>query len=165
MEWLSSLMSGGVEGIGKGISEMAQGVRKAIMGPELSAEDKAKIEMQLLAMDQGAQKMAAEYESMLAKGQIDLNLLDAQSNDKFRSWPRPSVIWMCVFGFFYCFILRPLLPWSLNVAGLILSAWGYQVVPIPELPPLETEVLLTMAGCLLGLGGYRTMEKIKGLKK
>lgn len=162
MEWLSSLMSGGVEGFGKGISTMAQGIRAAIVGPEMTAEQKTQIDMQLLMMDQAAQKMTADYEALIAKGQIDLSTLDAQSGDRFRSWPRPAAIWMCVLGLFYSFIIQPIVPWTLEVLANILTLFGYQLIKIPPLPQLSGEVLLGLGGSLLGLGGLRTLDKIKG---
>ena len=158
MEILSSLFSGGIEGIAKGVGSLAKDIREAIVGPELTSDQKAQIQIQLLAMEAAAQKAAADYESQLAAGQINLNTLDAQSTDRFRSYGRPAAIWMCVLGLFYSFILQPLLPWSVET---FCAVFGYMPV-IKPLPSLPTEILMTLGGSLLGLGGYRAWEKIKG---
>ena len=58
-------------------------------------------------------------------------------------------------GLAYDFLLRPLLPW-------VLSACGVQGLPI--MPALDMGTLITLLGGMLGLGGMRTFEKVRGLK-
>ena len=60
---------------------------------------------------------------------------------------------MCVVGLGYTFLLRPLLPWLIAVTGL----------QVPPLPPIDTGELFVLLGGLLGVGGFRTMEKMKGV--
>jgi hypothetical protein len=158
MDIIGSLFAGGIKGVAEGIGSMAKGIREAIVGPELTPEQKTQIQLQLLAMEQAANQAAAQYESQLAAGQINLNTLDAQSTDRFRSYGRPAAIWMCVLGLFYSFLLQPLLPWTVETFCVV---FGYTPL-IKPLPNLPTEILMTLGGSLLGLGGYRSWEKTKG---
>jgi hypothetical protein len=49
-------------------------------------------------------------------------------------------------------LIRPMLPWLLQVLG----------ADAPGLPPVETEVLYVLLANLLGFGGYRTFERVRG---
>lgn len=158
MDWLASLIGGGAKGMLEGIGSMAKGIREAIVGPELTSEQKTQIEMQLAAMEAAAQKAAQDVDAIQAAGQIDLNKLDAQSGDRFRSWPRPAAMWTCVIGLAYSFLVQPLLPWTVQTIADVTG----RVAKISTLPSLNTEVLMTLACSLLGIGGYRMWEKVKG---
>ena len=88
------------------------------------------------------------------QGQLEINKAEAESKSFFRGGWRPAVGWVCVIGLFYSFVLRPVLPW-------IISTVGFETEP---LPPMDMGTLLPLLGGMLGLGGFRTYEKIKGLK-
>ena len=114
-------------------------------------EQKAKAQLELLRLQQeGAFKeLDAELQVNLAQTQI--NEAEAQQSDFFRGGWRPAAGWACVFGLGYEFMLRPLLPWALAVAG----AEG-----IPELPSLDG-VLFELLFGMLGLGTLRTADRWK----
>ncbi|QQE90832.1 hypothetical protein GKQ51_08320 [Azotobacter chroococcum] len=57
----------------------------------------------------------------------------------------------CIAGLAYEFLVRPLLPWLLTVAG---------AVDVPPLPSLD-EVLFELVFGLLGLGTLRTADRWK----
>lgn len=57
-----------------------------------------------------------------------------------------------MFGLVYQFFLMPILPWVATVIGL----------DVPPLPPIDNDTLLTLLFGMLGLGGLRTFERIKG---
>ena len=84
-------------------------------------------------------------------GQMEINKVEAANASVFVSGWRPFVGWVCGGGLVYTFIGQPLLSW----ASLI---WNF---PIP--PNLDMGTLITLLGGLLGLGGMRTAEKIKGV--
>ena len=153
-----SLLAGGVKGLAEGVGSLALNIRTAIKGPELSPEKKAEIEQQLLAMEAAANKAAADYDTAQMQGQVELMKLDAQSGDKFRAYGRPSAIWICVAGLAYSFLVQPFLPWAVET---VCSVTGYVSV-IKPLPVLNGEVLLAMASSLLGIGGMRSLERVKG---
>ena len=114
-------------------------------------EQKAKAQLELLRLQQeGAFKeLDAELQVNLAQARI--NGAEAQQSDFFRGGWRPAAGWACVFGLGYEFMLRPLLPWALAVAG----AEG-----IPELPSLDG-VLFELLFGMLGLGTLRTADRWK----
>lgn len=158
MAFWDSLIAGGIKGMAEGIGSMAKDIRTAITGDEpLTAEQKARLQEQLAAMEAAAQKAALEYDTAQMTGQIELNKIEAGSDSLYKSGWRPAVGWVCVAGLCFTFIVRPLLPWIVQVAGI---PFGYQstLPPMPEIPMTDLIVLLTG---MLGLGTMRTIEKMK----
>jgi hypothetical protein len=113
--------------------------------PDPIARQAAKV--RLLELEQQGKLAALNAELQLAQGQLEVNKIEAASPDRFVSGWRPAVGWVCAGGFAYTVLLQPLLPW--------LFGGG----PLPDIP---TEVLMTLLLGMLGLGGLRTAEKIKG---
>ncbi len=65
---------------------------------------------------------------------------------------RPAAAWICVIALGYQLIARPLGNWViLNFTAL------------SQCPPLNDDSLMTLVMGLLGLGAYRTHEKVKGV--
>jgi hypothetical protein len=122
---------------------------------KLIPDPKAKIEahLALLKMQQEGEFKALEAELAIATGQIETNKIEAASTSFFRGGWRPAVGWVCVTGLGVTFVARPLLPWSVGL-------WGVEVQPIPE---LNTTELMGLLFGMLGLGGLRTAEKMKGV--
>lgn len=113
---------------------------------------KAAAQLELIKLQQAGEFKQLEASMQLALAQIEVNKLDAQSGDAFRGGWRPAAGWVCVSGLAYQFLLRPLLPWLVQVAG----------GEVPPLPVLDLEELMFILAGLLGLGGFRTLERIKG---
>ena len=55
-------------------------------------------------------------------------------------------------GLAYQFIAQPLLPWCVALFG----------ATVPPLPAIDNETLLVLLSGMLGLGGMRTFERVKG---
>jgi hypothetical protein len=123
-----------------------------IVGPLFKVIDKiipdpqAKAQMQLELI-----RLQQSGELAQMTGQMEINKVEAASPDLFRGGWRPFIGWICGAGLLYQFLLRPLLGWLSNING-----WA---VP----PPLEMDTLLTLLLGMLGLGAYRTAEKVKGV--
>lgn len=117
--------------------------------PDANSANEAKLK--ILEMQQKGELAALEADMKLAQGQMEINKVEA-ATDGFRGGWRPAAGWVCVFGLFYTFLLRPLLPW-------IATALGFAVEPLPSIDTME---LLALLGGMLGLGGYRTVERLKG---
>ena len=79
-----------------------------------------------------------------------MNEVEAQSESLFKSGWRPATGWLCVFGLFLHTVGYPLLGWALTV-------WA----PGTPIPTVDTESLVSILVGLLGLGGYRTIERLK----
>lgn len=162
MAFWDDIMAGGIKGMAEGVGSLAVSIRTAITGDApLTTDQKAKLQEQLAAMEAVAQKAAADYDTAQMSGQVDLLKIDAQSNDKFRSYGRPAAIWICVAGLGYTFLIQPMLPWCVDTFCTLLG-YANQVKPLPS---LDSTALMTMAGSLLGIGGMRSFERVKGVSK
>lgn len=117
-------------------------------------EEKAKAQYELFKLQQEGAFKELEAELQMAQGQMDINKAEAESPDFFRGGWRPFIGWVCGLGLAYQFIFRPLLTFTLMVAETKVQA----------LPALEMETLMTLLLGMLGLGGLRTAEKLKGVK-
>jgi hypothetical protein len=120
---------------------------KVLPDPQAAAEAK----LRAIEMAQKGELAALDAEMRLALGQLDVNKAEA-ATDVFRGGWRPACGWTCAFGLAYTFLLRPLLPW---VAAL----FGAQVPPLPD---IDTDTLMVLLTGMLGLGGLRSFERIKG---
>jgi len=107
-------------------------------------QKKAEAELELLKMTQ-----AGDLQVILA--QLQINAKEAESSSVFVAGWRPFVGWTCGIGLFYATIGVNLLSWLSTAKG-----W-----PLP--PVVDTDTLLYVLGAMLGIGGLRTLEKIKGI--
>lgn len=116
--------------------------------------DKAKaaeIQFETFKLLQSAEGKALEADVQLALGQLEVNKIEAAAPDLFRGGWRPFIGWTCGGGLFYQIIVRPIFGWVAT------NAWGWT-----EPPSLEMDTLLTLLFSMLGLGAYRTYERVKG---
>ena len=88
----------------------------------------------------------------IVQGQLDTNRAEATSTSAFTSGWRPAIGWVCGAALCMQYIARPLLMWGGIVAG---HAW-------PTLPGIDDNLWQLMLG-MLGLGGLRSFEKVKGV--
>lgn len=114
-------------------------------------EQKAKAQLEMFKLQQEGAFKELEAHLQLAQGQMEINKAEAESPDFFRGGWRPFIGWVCGLGLFYQFLLRPILTFILMVAE----------TKVQTLPALELETLMTLLFGILGLGAYRTLEKIK----
>lgn len=146
---IADLARGGAEGIFKGVGQFAKDVRSAITGNDpLTSEQKAALQQRSMDIELAV----LQADQAVALGQIEVNKADASSGSIFRGGWRPAVGWVCVFGLGYQMIIRNILPW---VVGLFGST-------VPAMPGLELDSLMTLLAGMLGLGGFRTFERVKG---
>jgi hypothetical protein len=93
------------------------------------------------------------------QGQIEINRESAKSNSLFVAGARPFILWTCGIAFAFNFIVMPLFPWILSIA----SIWYPEASKISQPAPLSMSEMMPVLMGLLGLGGYRTFEKTKGV--
>ena len=99
--------------------------------------------------------MAERYAHELAQGQIEINKQEASHRSMFVAGWRPFVGWCCGVALAWHFVLAP----------FIIFGSAYAGVPLPDLPQFDMSSLLTVLMGMLGLGGLRSFEKVKGLTK
>lgn len=122
-------------------------IEKFIPDPQQAADAKLK----MLEMAQKGELAVLDADMKLALGQMEINKEEAKT-DMFRGGWRPATGWACVAGLVYQFLAQPLVPWFAAVIGLT----------VPPLPPIDNETLMVLLTGMLGLGGLRTFEKVKG---
>lgn len=120
---------------------------KIIPDPQAAAEAKLKA----LELAQKGELAVLDADMRLALGQMEVNKAEA-STDLFRGGWRPATGWVCVAGLAYQFLIQPLLPWVFAVFGL----------HVPPLPAIDNDTLMVLLTGMLGLGGLRTFERVKG---
>jgi hypothetical protein len=98
-------------------------------------------------------RMAADGELKQILAQLEINAREAAHPSVWVSGWRPGFGWAGVAGFAYATILQPLLAWGAAVKG-----W-------PAPPALNLDLLWVVVTGLLGIGGLRSVEKIKGAAK
>jgi hypothetical protein len=81
--------------------------------------------------------------------QAEINKIEATHRSVFIAGWRPFIGWVCGTGLGFVFVFNPIIQWTTGTAG-------------PEMP---TEAMLTLVVSLLGLAGYRTVEKVTGAAK
>lgn len=120
---------------------------KVIPDPQARLEAQYK----LLALQQAGEFKEIDTALAMAQGQMDINKAEAANPSVFVSGWRPAMGWCCV-GIF-----------AANYIGVPMLTWLSPLLHIP--PPTRmdmSEVLPVLAG-MLGLGGLRAAEKIKGV--
>ena len=89
-----------------------------------------------------------------AKAQIQLNAVEAATGSLFIAGWRPAVGWCCALAMLLNFILIPFINLGLDVADVSI-----------QLELINMETMMPVLLGMLGLGGLRTAEKIKGVQR
>jgi len=113
--------------------------------PDKQAADAAKFKLFELAQAGELKALDADLEAM--RSQTDINKIEAAHDNVFVSGWRPAVGWICALALAYQYIGRPLL---IGLAGYT------------DMPGLDGTLWELLAG-LLGIAGFRTFEKVRGV--
>jgi hypothetical protein len=93
--------------------------------------------------------------------QTAINRQEAAHKSLFVAGWRPAVGWTCAFAFAYSFVLQPF--------GVMLAEISSQYLEFDfdpaQLPGLDMAPMMTVLMGMLGLGGLRTFEKLKGVSR
>jgi hypothetical protein len=133
---MSPLLIGPVLEIGKSLIDR--------FFPDPAEKARAEMEMMTLLQTQDLQRVLA---------QLEVNAKEAASPSIFVAGWRPFVGWCCGVGFLWATIGQPVFAWVASAKG-----WAAP-------PAIDTEVMLYVLGGMLGLGGLRSVEKVKGAAK
>lgn len=109
-----------------------------IPNPDTAATAKAEAMQQILAAVQQQDTQ-----------QVEVNTVEAASTNWFVAGWRPFIGWVCGAALAYTYVVYPLL-------NGVVSLYGR------TLPAVPTDALFELVVAMLGLGGLRTFEKLRG---
>ena len=121
---------------------------------EKYAREREQAEYELLKMTQAERMTDKANEVAIAVAQIEVNKEEAKTGQIFIAGWRPAIGWVCALSYGYAFLVGPI---ATQVATGMGGSW--------PLPPIDMENMLYVLGGLLGLGGLRTFEKVRGVTK
>lgn len=122
-----------ITGIGA-VADLANGVINKIW-PDKSEQEKREIAMAMT----------------LVQGQLEINKVEAGSDSLLKSGWRPAIGWICGAACAWNWV-------GLSIANFVCSLAHVSVV----LEPASINEMLPILVSMLGLGVYRTTEKLKG---
>ena len=111
---------------------------------------KAAAQLEILKMNQAGEFKAIDADLQVMLAQTEVNKAEASSTDTFRGGWRPAVGYVCVTGMAWTYVASPMFAWLSAAKG-----W-------PAPPTVDTFDLMIMLGGMLGFGGMRSFEKIRG---
>lgn len=111
------------------------------------ADQKAKLAHEIATL---AERQAHE----IAKAQIEVNKTEAASSSLFVSGWRPAVGWICASGLGFNFLVVPLGNFYLTLTD-----------NVTIIPTLDLSQMMPVLLGMLGLGAYRSFEKVKGVAR
>lgn len=132
----------GFDPITAGIDLVSKIIDRVI--PDRAAADKAKAELLV---------MQTKGELDQLSGQLDINKVEAGSQSVFVAGWRPFIGWICGFALAYAAVLEPI---SRFVAEVFFKYTG-------SFPAINTDITLQVLLGILGLGAYRTYERVQGV--
>jgi hypothetical protein len=97
-------------------------------------------------------KMQQDGDLAAITGQMEINKVEAGSSSVFVAGWRPFAGWVCGIGLAYVSILEP-------IARLVATFVGYE----GSFPAIDTTLTMQVLLGMLGMGGLRTLDKIKGV--
>ena len=117
-----------------------------------SPEAAASAKLELLKLQQSGELAAMTMETDLAKGQLEVNKVEAASTNWLVAGARPFILWTCGIAFAYSAIFEPLARFIATVMYHYSGAF----------PAIDTNLTMQVLLGLLGLGAMRTYEKRTG---
>ena len=113
--------------------------------PDRAAAEKAKTEME---------QQLVTAANAAAMAQVEVNKVEAAHSSVFVAGWRPSIGWVCAAGLAWAFVVAPVASWALMVLGVK-----------AELPAIQFDHLFELVLAMLGIGGLRTFEKLRGVAR
>jgi len=126
-----------------------------LIGPATQLLDKfIEDKDQKMALAHEISTMAERHAQELAKGQLEVNKMEAASSSMFVAGWRPAVGWICALGFLSNFILIPMANFALALASVDI-----------QIPMIDTSQMMPVLMGMLGLGTLRTVEKVRKVSR
>ncbi len=130
----------GAMGIGEVIKSVGQ------IADDLTTSDKERMQADLDAYKAETERMG---------GQVEINKIEAANSSLFVSGGRPFVVWVCAVALAYAAVIEPMARFVAKVG------FGYD----GDFPIINTDLTMQVLVGVLGLGAYRSFEKVKGVAR
>lgn len=143
------------------IGEILTKAREAITGKKiLDPAEMATIDLELQVLGQAARN-----------GQIEINKIEAASDNLFVAGWRPFIGWVCGFALAYAFVLQPIIEWIIAIIGItiemthIVDGKAVTTTELITTPALAVDTLYQLVIAMLGMATLRTYEKEKQIAR
>jgi Holin of 3TMs, for gene-transfer release len=158
MGFISSLFAGGV-------GDVVEKVGDAIHKNVTSDKERMALENEAKKAEQDYTLALAKMDEELAQGQNAVNLEEAKSASLFVAGWRPFIGWLCGVTLGIMFIPKCLVLTSFWCIEAYRNLHGGEapLPTLPEFPDLGAGAMMGLVSAMLGLGGLRTYEKVKGV--
>ena len=107
-----------------------------------------------------ANKLKSEMQNAIADNnmaQMEVNKVEAAHRSIFVAGWRPAVGWVLASSIAFMYLIKP-------IATTILFGFGMaEEAKLIQSIELDTGILMTLLGSMLGIGGMRSFDKIKGV--
>ena len=145
------LIKGAFDGVGDFIKDMKE-VITGKMDPEKAA---------------GYLERADQLEASIQQGQVEVNKIEAANPSVLVSGWRPALGWVCAASLGCYYIPQALIAavlWLIQCSAVMWTAPDIAKITLPVYPvAYNIQEITGLVLSLLGLGGLRTTEKIKGV--
>lgn len=99
-----------------------------------------------------AEKQQLAAAVSIVQGQMEINKEEAKSPSLFVSGARPFIMWVCGLGCAWNWVGLPVGKFALVLLGISVN-----------ISPADLTEMMPLLIGMLGLGGYRTVEKLNGV--
>lgn len=142
MNWLASLFGGGdtVKVVGDTLEKL------------FTNDDAREKALEMQKAQQAYDLEIAKLDQQSNSAQTDINKIEAANSNLFVSGWRPFVGWVCAFALAYVGIVEPFVRFIATV--------GFHYTG--TFPSIDTDITMQVLLGMLGLGGMRSFDKLKG---
>ena len=127
-------------------------VTDILKGAGVLKDPEMELKVQQALMDYEVKIRTVDLAPLL--GQIDLNKEEAKHESLFVAGWRPGIGWTCGLALFYHYLAQP-------IAVFVIAVMHW--TPPAPIPTFDMGSLMTILLGMLGLGGLRSYEKLKGV--
>jgi hypothetical protein len=113
--------------------------------PDPAARERAKLEAEATLLNASIEEM---------KGQVAINVEEAKNPSVFVAGWRPAIGWSCALALAFLYVIAPVVQWIAQIYGVVIL-----------LPKFDADSLMSLTFGMLGIAGFRTFEKVKGVTK
>jgi len=149
-----------------GVGDVVEKVGDAIHKNVTSDKERIALDNEAKKAEQDFSLKLAQMDTDLAKGQQATNIEEAKNPHLFVAGWRPFIGWLCGITIGIMFIPKCIVMtvfWGCQ-AYRNMHGDGQPLPALPEFPDLGAGQMLGLVSAMLGLGGLRTFEKVKGVE-